>query len=250
MDHDLKVWPEFFEPLAAGLKTFEVRKNDRGYRMGDYLTLREYLPHRNHYTGRSLTVLVTYILEGENAVSYGVAPGFVVMGFRTIGGSVTDNHQPQILTAVNAGGQGAFSAEASARPSASAFLYEAENGVRTNGSIIYNDSFASAAQGIGGMNGSAAPGITLNGVNGGSGGVKTLLIRYGCSTVSTKNLYVNGVKITKVTFPATGAFSGSPAAYNTVSLPITLVAGTANTIAVINDNYDPYGVNLDYFSVD
>lgn len=155
------------------------------------------------------------------------------------------------VVAVNSGGAGAFSAEASARPSASAALYQAESGTRTNGASLYNDASASNGQGVGGMNGSLAPGVTISSVNGGSsGGAKTLLIRYACPAVSSKNLYVNGVKITKLTFPSTGSFGGSPAAYGTIATPITLASGNANTIAIINDNYDPYGVNLDFFSVD
>lgn len=154
------------------------------------------------------------------------------------------------VTAVNAGGMGGYSDEVTARPSASAFLHEAESGTRTNGATLYNDTFASNGQGVGGLNGSAAPGITISGVNGGAGGVKTLLIRYACPSVSTKNLYVNGVKIIKLTFPSTGAFGGSAAAYGTISTSITLPAGTSNTVGIINDNYDPYGVNLDFFSVD
>lgn len=154
------------------------------------------------------------------------------------------------VTAVNAGGMGGYSNEVIARPSTSAFLYEAETGTRTNGATIYIDAFSSNGQGVGGMNGTLAPGVTISAVNGGAGGVKTLFIRYACPTVSTKNLYVNGVKITKLTFPGTGGFGGSAAAYGTISTSITLPAGSANTIAIINDNYDPYGVNLDFFSVD
>jgi len=42
--HDLKAWPEFFDALASRRKTFEVRKNDRDYQLGDVLLLREYAP--------------------------------------------------------------------------------------------------------------------------------------------------------------------------------------------------------------
>ena len=40
--HELKIWPEYFDPVEAGLKTFEIRKNDRGFAMGDRLLLREF----------------------------------------------------------------------------------------------------------------------------------------------------------------------------------------------------------------
>lgn len=153
------------------------------------------------------------------------------------------------VTAVNAGGMGGYSNESSATPSASSTVYEAENGTRANGATIYSDSYASNGQGVGGMGGSASPSITISGVNGGTGGTRTLIIRYGCPSVSTKRLYVNDVLVQTLTFPPTGAYSGSDAAYNIISTTITLTAGSANTIAIKNDNGDPYGVNLDFFQV-
>lgn len=42
--HELKTWPEYYEPVAAGLKTWEYRKDDRPYAAGDVLHLREWCP--------------------------------------------------------------------------------------------------------------------------------------------------------------------------------------------------------------
>jgi hypothetical protein len=39
--HELKCWPEMFDAVAEGRKTFDVRKNDRGYQTGDRLVLRK-----------------------------------------------------------------------------------------------------------------------------------------------------------------------------------------------------------------
>lgn len=44
MIHELKVWPDYFARLADGSKTFEVRKDDRGFQAGDELLLREWDP--------------------------------------------------------------------------------------------------------------------------------------------------------------------------------------------------------------
>jgi len=44
--HDLKTWPQYFARLVDGSKTFEVRKDDRGYQTGDTLVLREFDPNR------------------------------------------------------------------------------------------------------------------------------------------------------------------------------------------------------------
>lgn len=60
--HDLKTWPEFFQAIVNGDKTFEVRKDDRGYRAGDYLRLKEWHPRSQTYSGREMVVEVTYLL--------------------------------------------------------------------------------------------------------------------------------------------------------------------------------------------
>lgn len=44
MIHAVKCLPEYFAPLNSGAKTFEVRKNDRPYRVGDYLAVNEFVP--------------------------------------------------------------------------------------------------------------------------------------------------------------------------------------------------------------
>ena len=36
MIHALKTEPRFYEPAKQGLKPFEVRKNDRDFKIGDY----------------------------------------------------------------------------------------------------------------------------------------------------------------------------------------------------------------------
>lgn len=85
--HELKTWPEFFEAIEAGHKTFEVRKNDRGFQKGDVLHLREYcVTHENpayafKYTGNAFLVRVTYVLSGD---TFGIKDGYVVMGIKKV----------------------------------------------------------------------------------------------------------------------------------------------------------------------
>lgn len=43
--HHLKSWPEPFAALKSGTKTFEIRKDDRGFMVGDVLCLEEWEPH-------------------------------------------------------------------------------------------------------------------------------------------------------------------------------------------------------------
>lgn len=76
--HELKTWPEYYEAVLRGDKTFEVRVDDRGgYDVGDVLVLHEWDRHGRGYTGRVCDVVVRYVLRDPK---FGVAPGYVVMG--------------------------------------------------------------------------------------------------------------------------------------------------------------------------
>ena len=80
--HKLKTWPRYYSALVDGSKTFEVRRDDRRFREGDILLLREWLPNVERYTGRECARVVTYCLRGPGL---GVETGFVVMAIRYIG---------------------------------------------------------------------------------------------------------------------------------------------------------------------
>ncbi|ASS66241.1 ASCH/PUA domain-containing protein [Paenibacillus sp. RUD330] len=73
--HHLKIWPEFFQAVYDQQKTFEVRKADRPYRVGDELLLREWDPAEEGYTGRDCSRKVLYILSDPNYVK----EGFVIL---------------------------------------------------------------------------------------------------------------------------------------------------------------------------
>ena len=66
MTHDLKCYPEPFQALWDGRKRFELRNDDRGFQVGDWLRLREWDQGKvdqyfAHYTGRVAKAQVTYI---------------------------------------------------------------------------------------------------------------------------------------------------------------------------------------------
>lgn len=82
-EHELKVLPQFYGALEDGSKTFEVRKDDRGFQVGDTLRLREWSPERGFHNDIALDWAlreVTYVLRGEEAERFGVQPGFCVLG--------------------------------------------------------------------------------------------------------------------------------------------------------------------------
>ncbi len=87
MNHELKIWPEYYEVVRSGLKTFEIRKNDRGFQVGDTLLLREYDANSEEFTGRSITRSITYIVEG---------PPFMAEGWAVLG--IAGNRQPVGIT--------------------------------------------------------------------------------------------------------------------------------------------------------
>jgi hypothetical protein len=77
--HELKTWPEPFDAMERGLKPFEIRRNDRDYRIGDILRLREWRPADEQYTGRELLRKVVFILDNPQ---FGIKNGFVVMAVK------------------------------------------------------------------------------------------------------------------------------------------------------------------------
>ena len=80
--HDLKIWPQHFQAIRAGDKTYEIRRNhDRKFHVGDVLKLSEFVlaeydPYRadnpGSYTGRHELVLITYV--GSDSYSSLAAP--------------------------------------------------------------------------------------------------------------------------------------------------------------------------------
>lgn len=74
MIHELKCWPQFFQAVIEGRKTFEVRRDDRGFQAGDEVTLREYDPNAGPkaYTGREAYYRIGYVTGWEQQ------PGHVV----------------------------------------------------------------------------------------------------------------------------------------------------------------------------
>ncbi len=74
--HHLKTWPDFYNAIDAGRKTFEARKDDRAFRVGDVLILEEWDKDLRVYTGRSMIRYVTHILRGGH---FGIEEGHCIM---------------------------------------------------------------------------------------------------------------------------------------------------------------------------
>jgi hypothetical protein len=64
---ELKSWPKFFQPIINQTRTHELRRNDRNFKVGDQLILREYDPDESKYTGRRCKAEVTSITSSEES---------------------------------------------------------------------------------------------------------------------------------------------------------------------------------------
>lgn len=76
-EHELKCWPEFFEESVTSRKLFEVRENDRDFRVGDTLWLREYTIGVG-LSGRDARFVVSYMTDWKQAGRY------VVLGMQPL----------------------------------------------------------------------------------------------------------------------------------------------------------------------
>lgn len=72
--HDLKILPEYYEKVLSREKRFEIRKDDRNFKVSDILNLREY--DGENFTGRSSLYIVTYKLDGG---AYGLENGYCIL---------------------------------------------------------------------------------------------------------------------------------------------------------------------------
>lgn len=82
--HSVKISPAYFDAVKNGLKTFEIRKLDRDYKIGDTIVLSEWLFDSygaGSYSGRRVNVAITYILTDDQFPD-GIKEGYGVLGIR------------------------------------------------------------------------------------------------------------------------------------------------------------------------
>ena len=74
--HQIELAATFYGDVAAGRKTFELRKNDRDYRVGQVLELMEF--HDGSHTGRVIHADIVYMLEDFT----GLQEGYCILGIQ------------------------------------------------------------------------------------------------------------------------------------------------------------------------
>jgi ParB family chromosome partitioning protein len=82
MIHRLKTTQPYFGDVKNGSKTFELRKHDRDFRVGDFLELQEW--DGTAFTGDRVTVCISYFLSDGKAEKFGLQPGYCVLGLGAI----------------------------------------------------------------------------------------------------------------------------------------------------------------------
>lgn len=80
MTHQLKCWPEYYSMIAEGIKTFDLRKNDRGFKVGQQIQFEEWSPNLKEYSGRVTQRRIVYILENFT----GLLPGYCILGLESV----------------------------------------------------------------------------------------------------------------------------------------------------------------------
>lgn len=71
--HELKTAKTYFELADQGIKSFELRFDDRDFLVGDTLILKEF--HKKQLTGRTLEKKIKYILRNYK----GLQSGYVIL---------------------------------------------------------------------------------------------------------------------------------------------------------------------------
>lgn len=76
-----KILPEYFEEVRKHCKTFEIRKDEDDFQVGDIIDLYEWDGEK--FTGRHTKREITYILR--NAPEYGLMEGYCILAIQSIG---------------------------------------------------------------------------------------------------------------------------------------------------------------------
>jgi hypothetical protein len=74
--HELKIWPDVFDAVVSGKKTWEFRRDDRGFSEGDTVILHLFDPKNSgQQLDRILERKIGYMLRGPD---FGIPEGYVI----------------------------------------------------------------------------------------------------------------------------------------------------------------------------
>lgn len=88
--HELKILPQYFIDVTNGKKTFELRKNDRDFHVGDILMLKEFNQDKQYetmeegflsnFSGKKILRQISYILKDIE----GLNKDYVILGVKAL----------------------------------------------------------------------------------------------------------------------------------------------------------------------
>lgn len=81
--HKLKTHPEHFQKVWDGIKTFEIRRDDRGFEIGDTVILDEYDPDLKIYLSRSIQFPISDITR--DVYKFGLRRNYCILSFQRSG---------------------------------------------------------------------------------------------------------------------------------------------------------------------
>lgn len=87
VNHHVRSWAHFFDAIERGDKTHDLRKDDRNYRVGDWLILDRFDNINGVSTGAQCVVEITYITDRNTpcAFSSSVLPnGYCILSIRKV----------------------------------------------------------------------------------------------------------------------------------------------------------------------
>lgn len=94
--HELKILPQYFEAVKSGEKTFELRKDDRDFQVGDVLMLKEFSLKEKYetiegaetyFSGRKILRKISYIFKDESQ-EMGLSEEYAILGILPIDSDV------------------------------------------------------------------------------------------------------------------------------------------------------------------
>ena len=79
--HELKIKEEYFDSILHNLKTFELRKNDRDYKVGDLIHFVN-VDNSEFKYGDLFVFQITYILK--DVPEYGLDKDYCILGIKKL----------------------------------------------------------------------------------------------------------------------------------------------------------------------
>lgn len=86
--HELKIKHKYLVDIAKGVKTFELRKNDRDYQVGDLIRFIDIRQSNNNncdcdiYIDKDTLYRITYILK--DVPEYGLDKDYCILGIKKL----------------------------------------------------------------------------------------------------------------------------------------------------------------------